>query len=143
MEKKYNDLKNYNSFNSKIKIVLDILKDKECYEKSNNNLKQEYNKFSFVESFIKELYNQNITLISDEMFDEELVSSALFENYVMSLKNEDRYKMAHTLYETFINPMLICYNNKDVELANYIYQEMNETIKGVSGYYDIYKNKIK
>lgn len=146
MEKKYNDLKNYNSFNSKMKIVLSILKDTECYEKLNDSLKNKnnHNKFSFIDSFIKELYNKNVALMSDEMFDEELVSSALFENYVMKLKNEDKYKMAHTLYETFINPMLICYNNNnDLELANYIYLEMNETIKGLSGYYDIYKNKIK
>lgn len=132
MEEKYNDLKDYNAFNSKIKIVLSILKNQ-----------KDYNKFSFIDSFVMELYNKNVSSMSEDMFKEELVSSALFENYVVKLNDEKKYKMASTLYETFISPMIICYNNRDLALANYIYLEMNETIKGISGYYDLYKNKIK
>lgn len=91
---------------------------------------------------VKEIFNKIVNDMDSEKIYEMLVVSSLFEKKFNLLNNNLKEKMINDLYSCYIKPMILNYSNNEMEMTKYFFDNLNNKIVSISGFYGIFGENI-
>ena len=91
---------------------------------------------------VKEIFNKIVNDMDSEKIYEMLVVSSLFEKKFNLLNNNLKEKMINDLYSCYIKPMILNYSNNEMEMTKYFFDNLNNKIVDISGFYGIFGEDI-
>ena len=87
---------------------------------------------------VREIFNVFFNRMDSNEIEEMVIYSSLFENRINKMNNQEKNDLLNNLYEFYIKNIMINYTNRDMDAVIYFYDELNNKIKSISGYYELH-----
>ena len=87
---------------------------------------------------VREIFNVFFNRMDSNEIEEMVIYSSLFENRINKMNNQERNDLLNNLYESYIKNIMINYTNRDMDAVISFYDELNNKIKSISGYYELH-----
>jgi hypothetical protein len=99
-------------------------------------------KGSLKQVIVKEIFNGILNCLDKDSLEIKLkeifYSTALLENKLIQMNNDERKIVVKELYDNYILPMIYSYQNGDLDLVKMLFVYMHDKIMEISGYYGIF-----
>ena len=121
MDNDFMKFDHYNSRFSYMKLIMDTL-----------------DRYEIEKIIVGEVFNVFSSRLDSNEIKEIVIYSSLFESKINKLNDVDKKALLNDLYEKYVKNIILNFSNGDIDAVIMFFNELEDKIKVISGYYGIY-----